>query len=126
MSDTPAARLAAILTGMWGWLGTEAAHRIADAILRAGYRPPARTITTPGELAGLADGALIQDPRTGETGTVHTDEDLSPWRLVAWTIPDNGTQWEPLHRHPPARDRAVGTGRLKVSQQKETQMNETT
>lgn len=34
---------------------------VADAIIRAGWRPPARTITTLEELDALVDGAYVKD-----------------------------------------------------------------
>ena len=71
MSDTEARdQLAQIINehyydGRSGWISYEARQkaeeRMADAILAAGFRPPARTVTTVEELDALPELAVIRD-----------------------------------------------------------------
>ena len=80
MSDTEARdRLAQIIEehyydGRSGWISyedrQEAEERMADAILAAGFRPPARTVTTVEELDALPDGTVVRDSEGATAGRV--------------------------------------------------------
>ena len=71
MSDTEARdQLAQIIEehyydGSSGWISyeecQEAEEQMADAILAAGWRPPARTVTTEEELDALPEGTVVRD-----------------------------------------------------------------
>lgn len=90
MSDTTARdRLAQIieraLRDMWDDT-TEYAKDVADAILKAGFRPPARTVTTVEELDALAEGTVIRDSE----GTVAENGD------GAWHSTDGDRYWHEI------------------------------
>ena len=70
MSDTtPRDQLAQIIEGISSdeWRGDWISA--ADAIIAAGWRPPARVVTTEEEAEALHDGTLIVD-RQGDSGQV--------------------------------------------------------
>lgn len=77
--------------------------RVVAAILAAGWRPPAPTLTTEDELAACRPGAVV------------TDRDGHPWVLNAvgqWcepllfgVDPDELLEWAPLTRHVEGGDR---------------------
>lgn len=42
---------------------TDTTENVADAIIASGWRPPARVVTTVGELDALKSGTAVQDTR---------------------------------------------------------------
>jgi hypothetical protein len=69
----------------------------ADAVLAAGWRPPAPMLSTVDELDALAPGAVVTD-RDGEPWTRNASgECCQAQRVGIW--PDELLEWAPLTRH---------------------------
>ena len=86
MSDTtPRDQLARIISDAENCTDEEGSwalpEDVADAILAAGFRPPARTVTTVEELDALEDGAVVLDAEDYVTRVLDGE-----FCLVGWTV----------------------------------------